>query len=513
MFKIVIVFLAISSTILANLAIVNQPNIETDVDLITNYNVISFVDNNNVIVHDELKELPENSIVIDSSWDDNYHYYLLFKRGTIDSLIYKLNIGKILYDADKYLIFKSKIKSLREYDAFLPYDIVKIFNKKITRKKSSSENFILTNRSNSEIINSYIQDIKIDSIWNMIRKLQDMERYTYSSGSNNTANFLSNYFNNLNLDTVYQDKYLSNGSPNVIAQLNGTTDPNKIIIICGHYDAARSGYPAADDNGSGTSGNLEIARILSKQKFKNTIRFVLFSGEENGLLGSKDYAQSVSSKNENIISVFNLDMISYLKPGDPLYLDVCYDAQSSSLYNTYVNIADQYLPNLSICDSKNSPWKNSSDHKSFWDKNYPALYFGDDLDPTGPEHPNFHTRADSIGNGSNSKEYLEGVVKSVTATVATLAEPDLITPNIQHNNPNNFNLSINLNHKDRSIFITSQNINSHSIIANIYALDGQLLFVQNIKTNNVINLSKYSKGSYLIVFKAGKTIIKRKVTI
>lgn len=513
MFKVLTIILIISSSLFANLSIFNKQDIESDVALIQNSNIISFIDNNTAITYNQDNQILENSIIIDSVWDYNYHYFILFKRGTTNNSIINSNIGQILYNTEKFIILKSTNKNLRQFDQLLPYDIVKLSNKRINRKAIHSKKVSTTSRSYSESINNYIQNIEVDSLWNKIRILQDMERYTYSAGSNNTANYLSNYFKSLNLDTVYQDKYLSNGSPNIIAQLNGTTNPNKIIIICGHYDAARSGYPAADDNGSGTSGNLEIARILSKHKFKNTIRFVLFSGEENGLLGSKDYAQLVSSKNENIISVFNLDMISYLKPGDPLYLDVCYDAQSTSLYNTYLDVTDQYLPNLSICDSKNSPWKNSSDHKSFWDKNFPALYFGDDLDPAGPEHPNFHTRADSIGNGSNSTEYIEGVVKSVTATVATLAEPDLITSTKITTQVYNQNLTIKLNNTERSIIVLNKNADQHSINAKIFTIDGKLLFTQNIKTNNIINLSKYSKGSYLITFKIGKTIIKRKISI
>merc|ERR1712194_672207 len=73
---------------------------------------------------------------------------------------------------------------------------------------------------------------------------------------------------------------------------------NEFIILGGHLDSiagfnSQSNSPGADDNGSGSAGLLEMARIIDASgiKFKYSIRLVLFNGEEQGLLGSRAIAR------------------------------------------------------------------------------------------------------------------------------------------------------------------------------------------------------------------------------
>jgi len=97
--------------------------------------------------------------------------------------------------------------------------------------------------------------------------------------------------------------------------------------------------PGADDNGSGSAAVLEIARAFANSgiryvnttippfvnagdvidqssyvlpSFKHTIRFCFWSGEEQGLYGSRDYAAKAKATNENIIAALNADMIGSL---------------------------------------------------------------------------------------------------------------------------------------------------------------------------------------------------------
>jgi len=79
---------------------------------------------------------------------------------------------------------------------------------------------------------------------------------------------------------------------NVIADLPGTEKPDEYVIVSGHLDSWNGpGSQGALDNGVGTSVTLETARILAKVKAhpKRTIRFILWTGEEQGLLGSRAY--------------------------------------------------------------------------------------------------------------------------------------------------------------------------------------------------------------------------------
>jgi len=92
---------------------------------------------------------------------------------------------------------------------------------------------------------------------------------------------------------------------NVYAVLKGTDAANakRIVLVTGHYDSRNSDTldvngdaPGANDDGSGTAVSLECARVLSKMKFPATIVFLTVAGEEQGLNGSRHFAQLVKEK-------------------------------------------------------------------------------------------------------------------------------------------------------------------------------------------------------------------------
>jgi len=100
---------------------------------------------------------------------------------------------------------------------------------------------------------------------------------------------------------------------NVEATLEGEDESSdEIYIVCAHYDSV-SGSPGADDNAAGTAAVMACANVMSKYSFSHTVRFVAFSGEEQGLLGSDYYADNCAAQNDNIIEVLNADMIGYTK--------------------------------------------------------------------------------------------------------------------------------------------------------------------------------------------------------
>src|SRR6267154_2486425 len=80
---------------------------------------------------------------------------------------------------------------------------------------------------------------------------------------------------------------------NTVAEISGTEKPDEVVIVGGHLDSWDLGT-GATDNGTGSMTVLEAARALQKLgiKPKRTIRFVLFTGEEQGLNGSKAYVQA-----------------------------------------------------------------------------------------------------------------------------------------------------------------------------------------------------------------------------
>src|SRR4029077_11686479 len=79
---------------------------------------------------------------------------------------------------------------------------------------------------------------------------------------------------------------------NTVGEIKGNDKPDEFVILGAHLDSWDLGQ-GTTDNGTGTCVVLEAARILAKSGIKprRTIRFVLFTGEEQGLYGSKAYVQ------------------------------------------------------------------------------------------------------------------------------------------------------------------------------------------------------------------------------
>lgn len=91
---------------------------------------------------------------------------------------------------------------------------------------------------------------------------------------------------------------------NTVAELPGTEKPDEVVIIGGHLDSWDLGTGATDD-GTGTMAVLEAARALAKLglKPKRTIRFIMFTGEEEGLVGSRKYVEAHKAELDKIVAV------------------------------------------------------------------------------------------------------------------------------------------------------------------------------------------------------------------
>src|SRR6476469_8977376 len=104
---------------------------------------------------------------------------------------------------------------------------------------------------------------------------------------------------------------------NVYAVLKGTTDPDRVYVVSGHYDSmcnlsatdATYDAPGANDDASGTAVSIELARVMSKRKFDATIIFMCVPGEEQGLLGSTYFAEQAKQKGMDIEGMFTNDIV------------------------------------------------------------------------------------------------------------------------------------------------------------------------------------------------------------
>jgi Zn-dependent M28 family amino/carboxypeptidase len=122
--------------------------------------------------------------------------------------------------------------------------------------------------------------------------------------------------NGVNLDRFF---------PQVIAETK-KGDPNHVVLAGAHLDSVPAG-PGINDDGSGTSWQLDLAEEVAKLKPKNKIRFMWFGGEEDGLVGSQYYAANLTQAEVNRIDVMiDTDMIA-----SPNYVRLVYDGDGDEL--------------------------------------------------------------------------------------------------------------------------------------------------------------------------------------
>jgi len=102
----------------------------------------------------------------------------------------------------------------------------------------------------------------------------------------------------------------------VLGILPGTKDPNRVIVISGHYDSRvtdaknfTSDAPGANDDGSGTAAVMEAARVLCRHEFPATLVFAALAGEEEGLLGGKVLAEYAVAQGWDVEANLNNDIV------------------------------------------------------------------------------------------------------------------------------------------------------------------------------------------------------------
>lgn len=159
---------------------------------------------------------------------------------------------------------------------------------------------------------------------------------------------------------------------NVIAEIPGTEKPDEVVIIGGHIDSW-DGATGTTDNGTGTSTTLEAARILSKLgvKPKRTIRFMLWSGEEQGLLGSRGWIDKHKDELSKISAVLVHDGgtnyvsgINSTKQMVPIF---------EKVFASVLEL-DKDLP-FKIKEVKSLPLGIGSDHDSFLQRGVPGFFW------------------------------------------------------------------------------------------------------------------------------------------
>ena len=207
--------------------------------------------------------------------------------------------------------------------------------------------------------------------------------------------------------------YSSDTYYNVVGTHVGTVRPDDIYIIGAHYDSASN--PGADDNASGTAAVMEAARVLSQYEFEATLVFIGFDREEQGLYGSKAYAQG--HKDDNILGMISVDMIAY--NGSGLNKASIYGRDSSDpLKQLLADAISLYGNGLS---SENFARLDSSDHAPFEAEGFQASLL---IEYDSRNNPYYHTSNDSVDTANYiDYVYATNMVNSTVGFLATAAMP------------------------------------------------------------------------------------------
>jgi hypothetical protein len=247
-------------------------------------------------------------------------------------------------------------------------------------------------------------------------------RYTTTSMCDAAEQYVYQKFQAMGYTDVAFDPFLVFGTParNVIATLPGTVSPESEIIVCGHLDSTSpeptTDAPGANDNASGTAVVLAAAEILEHYAFEKTIRFIAFTGEEQGLYGSYHYVQEAMGNGDQIDGVLNCDMVAYWSSSYEVQLE------SEIFASSLVSVVDDACTAYTGLGTQNVWGAWGSDHAPFLDAGYPALLV---IEDEWSSYPCYHSTCDTAG--MQDTDMLADVTRAVVAAAAHLAVPSPAT--------------------------------------------------------------------------------------
>jgi len=191
---------------------------------------------------------------------------------------------------------------------------------------------------------------------------------------------------------------------NTVAELRGGEQPGQVVILGAHLDSWDLGT-GTTDNGTGAMVVLEAARVLSQSglKPKRTVRFILFSGEEEGLLGSRAYAAAHAAEADSIQAVLVLDNGTGAITGQALQGRPELEGLWRALLAPVARLG---------ADSVRNAAKSGTDHLSFMPYGVPGFNF--DQVPRGYSHTH-HSQSDTYDKA------VPGDLKQAAAVMAVTA--------------------------------------------------------------------------------------------
>lgn len=202
-------------------------------------------------------------------------------------------------------------------------------------------------------------------------------------------------------------KFEDANANNIVAFIEGSDLKSEYVVVSAHYDhngkQNKTIYNGADDNASGVSAVLEMARIFMQAKKegkgqRRSIIFLLTTAEENGLYGSQYYTSNPIYPLETTVACLNIDMVGriatpYLTSDNNDYVYVVNDKRYSGNLTKWVDAVNTGSTKLKLDYQHTSPgdpdyYFSRSDQYNFANKKVPSIMF------TSGEHKDYHKATD-----------------------------------------------------------------------------------------------------------------------
>ena len=172
----------------------------------------------------------------------------------------------------------------------------------------------------AEEIRGVVSRVSVERIFGYEKALFDFDsKHVTRPGNRKAAEFLHDAYASFGYQPEYQWFEPSRApraggagsTANVVATLRGTVNPELVYVVSSHYDSVADG-PGADDDSSGTAALLEAARVLAGHPLPATVIFASMTGEEAGLLGSREFVRRAVEAKMQVAGVLNNDMIGWM---------------------------------------------------------------------------------------------------------------------------------------------------------------------------------------------------------
>jgi hypothetical protein len=218
----------------------------------------------------------------------------------------------------------------------------------------------------------------------------------------------------------------------VVGVITGTVHPTDIVLVMAHLDNILDDGPedgralGADDNASGSVGAMQAAARLAGHKFDRTVRFLFTADEEYEGLSASTYVDASKAARENIVAVYNMDMIGWDHNNDGMlaletrYMTSTGYTRDLAIANVFTQVVSTYGLSTELHPSVDACNDNLVDSDIFWDNGFSGITAIEDFGGK-EQNQNMHTVNDNLA--SLNLPFFTSFVKASVGTIAHLAIP------------------------------------------------------------------------------------------